>query len=969
MKKIKLLLAAMAAMVGMSANAQVTIDTDLTSKFSSLATSQWQGSSGQVGWAAPKVKTNNGLTVAAWERYNGSCDWTGDIMYTTVTGLDKGTYRIELYGAAAFTFGRGFGSTAFTGDFSVDANGAYSEGYAITENTGVTLYATTSEGTVAHEIPIYYATNFNGTGIATAVLEGVEVGTNGQIQIGLSKTSTSTNWHVVQLKGVTATVDADAALAAKVEEVESFDQTALTDEDAQALQAVINTYKGQTYTTADEYLAAIAALDQAVKDAQAAIERAEALSIAKPKLDAMKAFVDATNFYTTEAYNEYYGQWAAKYEAGTLTLDEANALQDPSVIAGWHVSPSVDKFLLSVWDAEPDYTTYYINTWSTEGENDGSNFKVPFFEYWTGDDNSLGAKVLTATLSGLDANAVYSVKIWARVRQTNNQTKTDGSITLQVGDGKTADLTAGAQIGTSQFYIGTFTAYGKADSNGVLTVKINVAEGSNISWLSFKNAMYSEVDLTALETELAETVAAAEAVEGKMNADVESALAQAIADYKNASYDDPDDYQDAINAVVAATNAANASIAKYAATNQAIESYSAEAENLDEAGQAAFNSGIAAILTGYNEGTLTDDETSAIAEIYIAAIKAQNAGADMTAVAPTSWNSWVGATGTVAADFMKEAAYVGIAERYQNGAFTGDVMTQTIDGLQPGTYTVVLHGGASYTSGRGFDGATGKDHAFFFANDALQSLEVYDRTVIADGTVETATLVANVKEDGVLKYGIQNITIGANWFVIDLESITYTSAQQATTDVTLAVTDAKWATFIAPFDVTIPEGVTVYTVDDYEKSGEHKGLLTMTEVTNTIAANTPVLLNAESPVNTTVSGVSTAEGMNYTTGLLTGVYGNLEITNGYVLQNQTENGIGFYAVSTDNKITIPANHAYLSVTDGEVKAFFFGDTATAIQGVMNALQAGETFDLNGRRVSKLQKGGIYIVNGVKVAVK
>ena len=122
----------------------IYIETDLTAQFNSLATTKWEGSSGQVGWAAPEVTTNSGLKVAAWERYNGSCDWDGDIMYSTVTGLTPGTYKIELYGAAAFTFGRGFGSMDFTGDFSKDISDTYKENDAITENTGVTLYAAIS---------------------------------------------------------------------------------------------------------------------------------------------------------------------------------------------------------------------------------------------------------------------------------------------------------------------------------------------------------------------------------------------------------------------------------------------------------------------------------------------------------------------------------------------------------------------------------------------------------------------------------------------------------------------------------------------------------------------------------------------------------------------------------------------------------------------------------------------------------
>lgn len=199
----------------MTANADVMLETDLTSSFNSLATTKWTGSSGQVGWAAPQVTTNSGLTVAAWERYDGNCNSTGELMTTNVTGLVAGTYKIELYGAAAFTFGRGFGSTAFTGDLGVDKNDSYKENDKIdAPGTDVVLFASTSKGNYELEIPIWYATNFNTSGLSTVVLEGVVVGDDGNIKIGMSKTSTSTNWHVVQLKGVTATVSGAAAIAA-----------------------------------------------------------------------------------------------------------------------------------------------------------------------------------------------------------------------------------------------------------------------------------------------------------------------------------------------------------------------------------------------------------------------------------------------------------------------------------------------------------------------------------------------------------------------------------------------------------------------------------------------------------------------------------------------------------------------------------------------------------------------------------
>lgn len=275
MRKLRLLFATLALLVTgvVAVNAQVYVEVDLTSQFNSLATTQWTGSSGQVGWAAPAVDTNSGLHVAAWERYDGNCTNTGDVMKSTVTGLTTGTYKIELYGAAAFTFGRGFGSTAFTGDLSVATNSAWNENDQITESTGVTLYAKTSEGTYGGEIPISYATNFNTTGIATVVIPGVVVGANGEIEIGMTKTSTSTNWHVIQLKGVTALVEAVPVYNQALSDAQAALTQKMSASAQNNLSSAISTYGGLGETgTAAQYTAAIEALNNAVSAAQVSID-------------------------------------------------------------------------------------------------------------------------------------------------------------------------------------------------------------------------------------------------------------------------------------------------------------------------------------------------------------------------------------------------------------------------------------------------------------------------------------------------------------------------------------------------------------------------------------------------------------------------------------------------------------------------------------------------------------------------
>ena len=450
----------------------IYIETDVTSQFP-LDWEGWTGATGYVGWAAPQVVTNAGVTTPACERYDGGLNGTGVVFSRKLTGFANGIYTIELYGAAAYTPDRGFVSDLVEGD-----------------ETAVYLFAETSAGTVKQYIPAHVADNFNGTGIATAVLEKVEV-TDGTVTIGMYKEKNLTNWHVVQIKGVTALMDADDALAAAVARAEAIDP-----EGEYANLTAVVAENNKKYDTADEYIAAIAAIDAAIAEVQAIKDALLAKEIAAPKLEKMKELVESTNVYTEEAYQEYYGQWVEKYNDATLTLAEAQALQDPSVLAGWHdANLTVDNFLLSAWDTAPDYpagNVYYINTWSVEGDNDGTGFHVPFFEYWTGDASSLGERTLTATMEGLDAGE-YEVYAWVRVRAKNGYEAPAYGITLSANDGEAVEV-IGTQVPETQFYLDYFKAKGVVGEDGVLKIQFNVAADNNISWLSFKNVNYQKVE-------------------------------------------------------------------------------------------------------------------------------------------------------------------------------------------------------------------------------------------------------------------------------------------------------------------------------------------------------------------------------------------------------------------------------------------------------------------------------------------
>ena len=205
-----------------------------------------------------------------------------------------------------------------------------------------------------------------------------------------------------------------------------------------------------------------------------------------------------------------------------------------------------------------------------------------------------------------------------------------------------------------------------------------------------------------------------------------------------------------------------------------------------------------------------------------------------------------------------------------------------------------------------------------------------------------------------------------NNYSADITSVTTYTIQFYNASATLAVNSAaQYGTFCAPFEVTIPEGVTAYTISGIAENGK----LTLDEQLNTIPAHTPVIVYSESAsdINAVQFGVATAR--TATSKYLTGVYTDTEAPVGsYVLQNQGGR-VGFYQVQEGTQPWVRANRAYLTVpASANVKAFYMDD-ATAIQTVEELLSGkAEIYDLAGRRQQKLQKG-INIVGGKKVLVK
>lgn len=205
----------------------------------------------------------------------------------------------------------------------------------------------------------------------------------------------------------------------------------------------------------------------------------------------------------------------------------------------------------------------------------------------------------------------------------------------------------------------------------------------------------------------------------------------------------------------------------------------------------------------------------------------------------------------------------------------------------------------------------------------------------------------------------------------NVKSFTVSEASQATA--TANITSAQWATFVAPFDVTLPTGVTAYTC-----TYTNKKLTTTATGSKTVGANTPVLLHSESTYTNKFTGYAQSywsgkPESNSLVGTLSAITLDTDGTV-YLLQKQDE-VVGWYQYSTGT-ISSTANRAYLKVPAAAPATvarrfipLFDESEPTGITQVNGEdVKANAYYNLKGQRVSQPTKG-LYIVGGKKVMVK
>ena len=180
----------------------------------------------------------------------------------------------------------------------------------------------------------------------------------------------------------------------------------------------------------------------------------------------------------------------------------------------------------------------------------------------------------------------------------------------------------------------------------------------------------------------------------------------------------------------------------------------------------------------------------------------------------------------------------------------------------------------------------------------------------------------------------------------------------------MTVGDAKWGTFFAPFDVTLPEGAFAYTiiVED-NKTVRNK----VAEGGETIPANTAVLVYSATAINEDFEGTYSAvvpDLANALEGTLEPIASGAAPTNAYFLAKKND-VLNFYPAGAAK---LAANRAYLVVPVGAKIEGLFDEVVTGINEV-NAKNADSTLrNIQGMPVSNGYKG-IVIVNGKKYLKK
>ncbi len=195
------------------------------------------------------------------------------------------------------------------------------------------------------------------------------------------------------------------------------------------------------------------------------------------------------------------------------------------------------------------------------------------------------------------------------------------------------------------------------------------------------------------------------------------------------------------------------------------------------------------------------------------------------------------------------------------------------------------------------------------------------------------------------------------------------------TELPIIVSSVGYATFFAPVETTISDGIEAYYINEVE--GNYAKLSKIED--NTIPAETGVILKGnggtyEATINYDGSTEVIAGNMLY--GTIERALITKESNNAYYILGNVDNVVGMYKpVNGDDADTFyNAGHKAYMVVEGAAQtagysfSFDWGGT-TGIEGVeAEGEVATAIYDLQGRKVNEITAPGYYIINGKLVGV-
>ena len=448
---------------------------------------------------------------------------------------------------------------------------------------------------------------------------------------------------------------------------------------------------------------------------------------------------------------------------------------------------------------------------------------------------------------------------------------------------------------------------------------------------------------------------------------------QAAAEAKDAT-DSYEGFADAAESLNTALNAAQASIDAYVALNEAIDKADAlvaahKGEGAFQISQATVDGlGIADAQATYTAAAAEAEDVRSTAETLNAAINgivlnAPEADARYTLTFNCEGHTASGNAITLIEGGRNGQGDYGIKYLTKVNANYAQAFTLT---QATGTNCYYLSqtnpaGEAIYltTATLGYD-ANNFHAALRLTTDATKALEV--QIIPTDG----GYILYNTQAKAAIAHNGNN-----NNDAFTNNNATFSIAKAAKAEVTLNITDAKWSTLMLPFDAELPEGVVAYSCGEIDEDGVK---LTLTPATS-LEANTPYLVNG-TPNTYNFAGYGLATKDSYTEGLFTGTYVDYQTTaNGstYVLQKKEGKEAAFYLVGDEVQPYVRAYRCYMTYKNAAGAPMFSisrGDDTTGIQNSQFTIQNSTViYDLMGRKVTTMVKGGMYIVNGKKVIVK